>query len=512
MASEVFQASRWTKGNFLFPTVIEVTDKAVVRRKRSWFSRDEISISIFKVASVHIKTGLVWSDILIESSGGSDPLASHGHTKADALRIKELIEEYQTPEAKSVGRISSPPRDMASREAEPLPIWMKHDVIVIGGGAAGLMCAIEAGRRGRSVLVLEHAERLGKKILISGGGRCNFTNLHAGPENYHSGNPRFHKSALARHTPADFIALVEKHGIKTSRKKTGPAFCDFSSHGKIVELLQKECAAARVEIRLNCRVQEARKNMSFELATSLGPRQSDSLVIATGGLSFPKIGATDFGYRVAGEFGHKLVPTRPGLVPLVFHAGEQSAFGDLSGISIDVTVSTAEASFRENILFTHRGLSGPAILQISNYWDENAPIAIDLLPDRPAREIFAAQRQTNKELKTVLSPFLPQRFLLAWCARLAPSRPMNRYSTRELEDIAARLHRWEVRPAGTEGYGKAEVTLGGVDTSELSSQTMESRRVPGLYFIGEVVDVTGWLGGYNFQWAWASGHAAGQYV
>jgi predicted Rossmann fold flavoprotein len=388
---------------------------------------------------------------------------------------------------------------------------MTHDVIVIGGGAAGLMCAIEAGKRGRSVLVLEHAERLGKKILISGGGRCNFTNVNAGPENYLSSNPHFCKSALARYTPADFIALVEKHRIPYHEKKLGQLFCDVTSR-QIVELLQAECDAARVEIRLNCQVKEVTKNTNFQVHTNQGTLQCNSLVIATGGLSFPKIGATDFGYRIARQFGLKLTATQPGLVPLTFGVEEQTAFGQLSGISIDATASANDAHFRENILFTHRGMSGPAILQVSSYRKEGDSIVLDLLPDRPALEILVANRQTNKELKNLLGQYLPQRFLQEWCARFAPSRPMNRYSTQELEGIARRLHHWEIKPAGTEGYGKAEVTLGGVDTGELSSKTMEARRVPGLYFIGEVVDVTGWLGGYNFQWAWAAGHAAGQFV
>src|SRR5882724_163563 len=388
---------------------------------------------------------------------------------------------------------------------------MKHDVIIIGGGAAGLMCAMEAGRRGRSVLVLEHAERLGKKILISGGGRCNFTNVNAGAANFVSGNPDFCKSALARYTPGDFIALVEKHSVAYHEKKLGQLFCDISSR-QIVEILQKECAAARVEIRLNCQVREVRKNVCFQLETSQGECASDSLVVATGGLSFAKLGATDFGYRIARQFGLAMVETRPGLAPLTLGEEDQAAFGELSGISIDAEGICDGASFRENILFTHRGLSGPAILQISNFWEEKRPIVINLLPDRQAREILTAERQTNKELKTVLGQYLPQRFVQQWCMRFAPSRPMNRFSTLELEEVAQRLYRWEILPAGTEGYAKAEVTLGGVDTGELSSKTMESRRVPGLYFIGEVVDVTGWLGGYNFQWAWAAGHAAGQFV
>jgi predicted flavoprotein YhiN len=452
---------------------------------------------------------------------------------------------------------------------------MKRDVIVIGGGAAGLMCAIEAGKRGRSVTVIEHSERLGKKILISGGGRCNFTNYNAVPENYLSGNPDFCKSALARYTPADFIALVEKHGIPYHEKKLGQLFCDLSSR-QIVELLQKECAAARVEIQLNCRVlsikslspdgslqrrqsnttkttdvspspkgpRSAERSSSlgkltggglgkplgrgegdrdsklsqfsggvrFALETNLVPFECDSLVIATGGLSFTKIGATDFGYRIAKQFGLKLAPTRAGLVPIVFEPADQNAFAELAGISIDVEASCNGARFRENILFTHRGLSGPAILQISNYAAPGQPIIIDLLPGQDALKLLTAQHQTNKELKTVLSQVLPARFVQQWCARVVPSKPMNRYTALELERIARQLHHWQIMPADTEGYAKAEVTLGGIDTSELSSRTMEARRVPGLYFIGEVVDVTGWLGGYNFQWAWASGHAAGKVV
>jgi predicted Rossmann fold flavoprotein len=388
---------------------------------------------------------------------------------------------------------------------------MKYDVIVVGGGAAGLMCAIEAGKRGRSVLVLEHAERLGKKILISGGGRCNFTNVNVGPENYLSGNPDFCKSALARYSPVDFLALVEKHDIPFHEKKLGQLFCDFSSR-QIVEMLQRECEAARVEIRLSCNIGQVTRNLAFEVKTNQGNFECDSLVIATGGLSFPKIGATDFGYRIVRQFGFKLAPTRPGLVPLMFGTEEQSSFGQLSGISLDATASSNGASFRENILFTHRGLSGPAILQISNYRREDGPITLDLLPDQKATELFTRNRQTQKELKTLLGQYLPARFVQEWCARFSPSRPMNQYSVKELENIARRLHQWEILPAGTEGYAKAEVTLGGLDTSELSSKTMESRKVPGLYFIGEVVDVTGWLGGYNFQWAWASGHAAGQFA
>jgi predicted Rossmann fold flavoprotein len=388
---------------------------------------------------------------------------------------------------------------------------LKYDVIVIGGGAAGLMCAIEAGKRGRSVAVLEHNERLGKKILISGGGRCNFTNLHAGPENFLSANPHFCKSALARYTPSDFLGLVERQGIAWHEKKLGQLFCDASSR-EIVAMLQHECDAARVRVLLNCQVQEVRKPAGYEVVTNQGILTAEALVIATGGLSFPKIGATDFGHRVARQFGLKLIETRPGLVPLTFSEADQRSFAELSGVSVDAVVRWNGESFRENLLFTHRGLSGPAILQISNYCQAGDALAVDLLPEQSALELLSAAHGQARELATVLSERLPRRFVQSWCARFAPSQAMNRYSTRELEDIARRLHGWELRPVGTEGYAKAEVTLGGVNTNELSSKSMEARDVPGLFFIGEVVDVTGWLGGYNFQWAWASGFAAGQCV
>lgn len=395
----------------------------------------------------------------------------------------------------------------------PIPS-VNYDVIIIGGGAAGLMCAIEAGKRGRSALVLEHNERLGKKILISGGGRCNFTNLHATPENYLSTNPHFAKSALARYTPADFLALVQRHGIRWHEKKLGQLFCDFSSR-EIVELLQRECDAAAVHIQTNCRVDEVTKPDGFRVGTSRGQFTSAALVIACGGLSFPKIGATDFGYRIARQFGHGMVTPRPGLVPVTFPPAERAAFGELSGISVDAEVTAGEANFRENILFTHRGLSGPAILQISSYCPPGEAFTVNLLPDRNAQELLLSQRQSSKELKTLLSQHLPARFAQAWCelvARIVEPRPLRAYAAEELVAIAQKLRRWDVRPSDTEGYAKAEVTVGGVDTKELSSKTMESRLVPGLFFVGEVMDVTGWLGGYNFQWAWASGHAAGQSV
>jgi len=390
---------------------------------------------------------------------------------------------------------------------------LKHDVIVIGAGAAGLMCAIAAGQRGRSVLVLEHAERIGKKILISGGGRCNFTNLHARPENYLSANPHFCKSALARYTPADFLALVERHGIAWHEKKLGQLFCDFSSR-QIVTMLEAECAAAQVVVRLNCRVSAVEKTGAFRLTTNQGDLECRSLVIATGGLSFPKLGATDFGQRLAQQFGLRLVDPRPGLVPLLPQTatGADWPYGGLSGLSVDTEAMAGGQSFREHILFTHRGLSGPAILQISNHCRVGEIFHLNLLPGRSARGLLENHRTSQRELKTVLGQWLPHRFAQDWCAGVTPSRPMNRHTSAQLDAVAQQLQRWELRLAGTEGYAKAEVTLGGVDTDELSSKTMEARRAPGLFFIGEVVDVTGWLGGYNFQWAWASGHAAGQAV
>ena len=390
---------------------------------------------------------------------------------------------------------------------------MKRDVIVIGGGAAGLMCAIEAGKHGRSVLVLEHNERLGKKILISGGGRCNFTNLNVTAANYVSRNPDFCKSALARYTSQDFLRLVETHGIAWHEKKLGQLFCDASSR-LILEMLEGECRNAGVEFRLNCRVTDVQLAARFKLATSDGEFECQSLVIATGGISFPKLGATDFGYRVAEQFGLAVVAPRPGLVPLLFNDADLKSFAELSGLSLDVQVTFGSATFRENLLFTHRGLSGPSILQISNYLEPRpgAGIVIDLLPGQRAGEFLNAQRGSRKELKTILGLFFPQRFAENWCARFAPAKPINQFTKSELEETARRLHQWEITPAGDEGPGKAEVTLGGVDTGALSSKTMEARTVPGLYFVGETVDVTGWLGGYNFQWAWASGHAAGQSV
>lgn len=388
---------------------------------------------------------------------------------------------------------------------------MKSDVIIIGGGAAGLFCALIAGQRGRRVLVLEHADRIGKKITISGGGRCNFTNLYTSADNFLSANPNFCKSALSRYTPADFIALVEKHHIHYHEKKLGQLFCDGSSR-EIIGMLLVECERANVEIRLNCHVRRVEKESDFKVETNRGELESDALVIATGGLSIPKIGATDFGYRIARQFGLRIRETRPALVPLTFAPHKLDELKALSGVSIDALASCNGAEFRENILLTHRGLSGPAILQVSSYWKRGEAILIDLLPEVNAAEIFAAERRSEAELANLLGHYLPRRFAHAWSNLYARSRPLNQYSPKELEEIARRLHHWQLVPDGSEGYKKAEITAGGVDTDELSSKTMEARRIPGLYFIGEVVDVTGHLGGFNFQWAWASGFAAGQYV
>jgi predicted Rossmann fold flavoprotein len=388
---------------------------------------------------------------------------------------------------------------------------MMKDVIVIGAGAAGLMCAIEAGKRGRSVVVLEHAEKAGRKIAISGGGRCNFTHLDTAPGHFLSANPNFCKSALARYPPADFLSLVQRHGIGYHEKKAGQLFADQSAL-KILQMLLRECSAARVEIRLNCQVQQVQKNRKFFVQTNQGLFEAESLVVAAGGLSVPKIGATALGYEIAGQFGLDIVETRPGLVPLRFPPAQQLFFSDLTGISIDVVVTGRKQKFRENLLFTHQGLSGPAILQISSYWKEGDPLHIDLLPETSLAEIIADRRQSNAPLSALLCQWLPKRFIYKWCASEERTRPISSYSGKELFRLEGLIHDWVLLPESTDGYRKAEVTLGGVDTRGLSSKTMESKRVPGLYFVGEVVDVTGQLGGYNFQWAWASGHAAGQFV
>lgn len=387
---------------------------------------------------------------------------------------------------------------------------LTYDVLVIGAGAAGLMCAIEAGKRGRRVALLEHNERVGMKIAISGGGRCNFTNLGAGPDNYLSSNPEFCKSALARYKPWDFIALVEKHRIAYHEKKLGQQFCDFSSRA-IIEMLLAEAAAAGVEIRVNCRVNAVEKPDRFRVTTSQGVMEAQSVVISTGGLSFPKLGATDFGYRIAKQFGLRITELRPGLVPLTFQKGDQS-LSTLSGLSIPVVAHHQGKQFEENLLFTHRGISGPAVLQISSFWKEGETLHFDLLPGVKKGGWSTNLRTLKGDLLSALSQHWPRRFAEAWCARHAPARPLAQCKAAELETLSNALHQWPLDCQGTEGYPKAEVTLGGVDTRDLSSKNLEARNVPGLFFIGEVVDVTGWLGGYNFQWAWASGHAAGQVV
>lgn len=373
------------------------------------------------------------------------------------------------------------------------------------------MCAIEAGKRGRAVLVLEHNDKAGEKILISGGGRCNFTNLNVDASRFISQNAHFCKSALARFSAADFIALLEKHAIKYHEKKLGQLFCDGSSR-QIIDMLLQECKEAKVGLHAGCEIQKVTRDSRYQVQTSLGLYESDSLVVSTGGLSIPQLGATNFGFSLARQFGLTVTKLRPGLVPLTFNLEDLRFFGKLAGISVDSVVSCGTASFRENILFTHRGLSGPGILQSSSYWTEGESLTIDLLPDANASDLLLAAHQTTRELATVLDQHLPRRFAVEWCERLGGSQPMQRYSRKDLEKIAEGLHRWNIVPSGTEGYGKAEVTVGGIDTDELSSKTMEARKTPGLYFIGECVDVTGWLGGYNFQWAWSSGWVAGQYA
>jgi hypothetical protein len=385
------------------------------------------------------------------------------------------------------------------------------DALILGGGAAGLMCAIEAGKRGRRVAVLEHTDRLGKKILISGGGRCNFTNLHCQPENFLSSNSHFAKSALARYTPADFIALVEKHGIPYHEKTLGQLFCDRSARD-ILGMLEAECEHAGVSIFLNTEIKEVERSTDFVARTTNAEFRAPALVVATGGLSVPKIGATSFGYDLARQFGLAIREPWPGLVPLVLNAEDCSHYRDLAGVSADVIASCDGRQFREKMLITHRGLSGPAILQISSYWNERRkkpqPILIDLAPGVDVTSAFrdAETPRNMSALRAELRKVLPHRFADRWLDEHAPTS----WTNHGLADWEKQIHAWPVTPAGTEGYEKAEVTAGGVDTDELSAKTMECRKIPGLFFIGEVVDVTGHLGGFNFQWAWASGAAAGR--
>jgi predicted Rossmann fold flavoprotein len=388
------------------------------------------------------------------------------------------------------------------------------DVVIIGAGAAGLMCALTAASRGRQVLLIDHANKAGKKILMSGGGRCNFTNVHTDPANFFSENPHFCKSALARYTPWDFIAMVSKHGVPYHEKKLGQLFCDNSSRD-IRDMLLRECEQAGVELRLDTSVRQIGKTDGrYELSTDLGPIASASVVVATGGLSIPTLGASGFGYEIARQFGHQVVETRAGLVPFIMTDPLKNICNELSGTSVDCGVSCNEQSFRENILFTHRGLSGPAILQISSFWQLGDAVEINLLPDHDVLEWLEGRHaaRPNSDLKTVLGEVFTRKMAALLSDHWFASKRMKQYSPAELRDIADTLGAWQVVPAGTEGYRTAEVTLGGVDTREVSSKTMESLLSPGLYFIGEVVDVSGHLGGFNFQWAWASGHAAAQFV
>ena len=388
-------------------------------------------------------------------------------------------------------------------------MMQKFDAIVLGAGAAGLMCAIEAGKRGRRVVVLERADRVGKKILISGGGRCNFTNLYCQPENFLSANPHFAKSALARYTPADFIGLVEKHHIPYHEKTQGQLFCDGSAR-EIVSMLEEECQRAGVTILVGVAVSEIRKESVFIVKAGEREFRAPALAIATGGLSIPKIGATAFGYEVARQFGINIQECRPALVPLTFNTEDRKGYSDLAGVSAEVIASCDSQQFRDKMLITHRGLSGPAILQISSYWQKSAPLAIDLAPGQEwtAPLLKPKARRDLAAAKNALRAVLPARFGDRWLEL----HPMKDWTNSSLAELEGNAHRWQIIPTGTEGYEKAEVTAGGVDTDELSAKTMESRKVPGLYFIGEAVDVTGHLGGFNFQWAWASGYCAGQAI
>ena len=387
------------------------------------------------------------------------------------------------------------------------------DVVVIGAGAAGLMCAITAGARGRRVLVLDHANKVGKKILMSGGGRCNFTNTGTSPANYISANPHFCKSALARYTPADFIAMVDAHRIAWHEKELGQLFCDESSK-LIVRMLLDEAAAVQAQVRTHCTVEEIVHDgdRRFRLRTTLGTLECESLVVATGGLSIPSMGATGFGYEIARRFGHAVLATRAGLVPLTLSGKHLERLQDLAGVSLEVEARCNGMAFRNRMLVTHRGVSGPAILQISSYWQPGDDLRLDLLPDRDILDWLSSRQRErpDAELRSVLADVLPRRFAQRLCEVWLPSRPLKQYGPGQLREVAALLQAWPLVASGTEGYRTAEVTLGGVDTDGLSSATMMSKHVPGLFFIGEVVDVTGWLGGYNFQWAWASGRAAGQ--
>jgi len=388
------------------------------------------------------------------------------------------------------------------------------DAVIIGAGAAGLMCGGTAGQRGRKVLLLERSPNVGQKILISGGGRCNFTHLQVEPKNYLSDNPHFCRSALSRFTPLDFIKLIEKHGIAYHEKAPGQLFCNDRAH-RIVDLLKAECKAGGVTIKTGCAVNRIEKKDVFSVQTDSAAYTAPALVVATGGLSYPGAGATGFGYEIAAQFGLAVIACRPALVPLSYQPADVTRYGSLSGISISAAVATGSTTFTDSILFTHKGLSGPAILQLSSYWTPGEPITLDLLPHLRLNEAILKWKseRPSAALKTLLREHLPER--LAHCfldLNGQQNRPVRQLTERDAAAVARIFHHWQIQPGGTEGYGKAEVTRGGIDTRELSSKTFESRKVPGLYFIGEVLDVTGWLGGYNFQWAWASGHCAGLFV
>lgn len=388
------------------------------------------------------------------------------------------------------------------------------DVLVIGAGAAGLMCALTAGQRGRMVQVIDHANKVGKKILMSGGGRCNFTNTGTTPANFLSANPHFCKSALARYTPWHFIEMVERHGIAYHEKELGQLFCDISSK-QIVRMLMDECQAAGVQVRTDCGVTKVeRASDGFHVTTAQGQFHAASLVVATGGLSIPSLGASGFGYELARQFGHEVLPTRAGLVPLTLSGKHQERFNDLSGVALPITARCNDVAFSNSMLITHRGISGPAILQISSFWQPGDDLRLDLLPGQDAEGWLRAMKRDRgaAELRTVLSEVLPRRLALRLCEHWLPDRPVKQIDEPQLREAAALLQGFPLVASGTEGYRTAEVTLGGVDTRKVSSSTFESQLVPGLHFVGEVLDVTGWLGGYNFQWAWASGHAAGQVV
>ena len=388
------------------------------------------------------------------------------------------------------------------------------DVVIIGAGAAGLMCALTAAARGRDVLLVDHANKAGKKILMSGGGRCNFTNTYTAPDNFFSQNPQFCKSALARYTPWEFIAMVSRHDVPYHEKKLGQLFCDNKSKD-ILNMLLEECERAGVEVRLDTAVHQIEKREDgYALRTDMGRIAAQSLVVATGGLSIPTLGASGFGYEIARQFGHDVLDTRAGLVPFIITDQLKELCTELSGTSVASVVRCNGQSFRENILFTHRGLSGPAILQISSFWQLGDAVEINLLPDRDALEWLQGRQaaRPDSELKTILGEVFTKKMAALLADGWFASKPMRRYTPAELRDIAEKLGAWQVVPAGTEGYRTAEVTLGGVDTRDVSSKTMESLKSSGLYFIGEVLDVTGHLGGFNFQWAWASGYAAAQVV